>query len=351
MINTIKTKLNQAWNWIKRKVKAILIWVGIIGVAVAATILPPKPIPVDLQLKCDKADIVDSIEYTEYEHQKDAEGKIVLDKDKNPIIKSQKQIVSYRYKSGDIAPVLDNEIIEKRTQNIVTRNLGGNKRSAQSGYEFYKEDGKWKQIKHATTTKEVFNKVGLLDAFIAWAADTGATSPGTMADDDTVGTQAWANPDNAKTSNDSYAVGGGWAVYSTHYLKATNFGFDISDGATIDGIIAEIEKAQAGGTGVYDVEVKIVKSDASLGTTNKASASQWTGTDTYSSYGANNNLWGESWGASDINSSNFGVVLQAEHTMSYGIEIRVDHMRITVYYTEAAAEEVAEPQMQVIIIQ
>ena len=39
MIDTIKTKLNQAWNWIKRKVKAILIWVGIIGIATAATII------------------------------------------------------------------------------------------------------------------------------------------------------------------------------------------------------------------------------------------------------------------------------------------------------------------------
>ena len=39
MINTIKTKLNQAWNWIKRKVKAILIWIGILGIATAATVI------------------------------------------------------------------------------------------------------------------------------------------------------------------------------------------------------------------------------------------------------------------------------------------------------------------------
>ena len=36
-------------------------------------------------------------------------------------------------------------------------------------------------------------------------ADTGATSPGTMADDDTVGVEVWSNPDNAKVSDDSFA--------------------------------------------------------------------------------------------------------------------------------------------------
>lgn len=35
--------------------------------------------------------------------------------------------------------------------------------------------------------------------------DTGATSPGTMADDDTVGTASWSNVDNAKISDNSDA--------------------------------------------------------------------------------------------------------------------------------------------------
>ena len=36
-------------------------------------------------------------------------------------------------------------------------------------------------------------------------ADTGATSPGTMADEDTVGTFTWSDVDNAKISNNTYA--------------------------------------------------------------------------------------------------------------------------------------------------
>lgn len=99
-----------------------------------------------LALKVPKADILYNQEYTEYEY--DAEGKVL----------SQKQIVSYAYKSGELAPALKDEIIEKRTPHIVYRNLGGNKRSAQSGYNFYRENGDWKKLKFATTTSEGFNK-------------------------------------------------------------------------------------------------------------------------------------------------------------------------------------------------
>ena len=115
-------------------------------------------IMIDLQLKTSKDKIIDSREYTEYEYKKDKDGKIVLDDDEKQIVLSQKQLVAYGYKSGEIALPLNNEIIEKRTENIVTRNLGGNKRSAQSGYDFYKEDNKWKQVKRAIVTKKVFDK-------------------------------------------------------------------------------------------------------------------------------------------------------------------------------------------------
>ena len=38
MISTIKEKLKVTWQWTKRKVKAILITIGVIGVAYAATL-------------------------------------------------------------------------------------------------------------------------------------------------------------------------------------------------------------------------------------------------------------------------------------------------------------------------
>ena len=63
--------------------------------------------------------------------------------------------------------------------------------------------------------------------------DTGFASPGTMANDNAVGTVAWVNPDNAKISNNAYATVNS-AQSTSYYLKATNFGFSIPTGAPIN---------------------------------------------------------------------------------------------------------------------
>ncbi len=167
-------------------------------------------------------------------------------------------------------------------------------------------------------------------------ADTGATNPGTMADDAAVGTLTWANPDNAKATNDAYATAGpvNEATRFTHYLKATNFGFSIPGGATIDGIYVEIEKKETGAA-VRDWEVKLVLSNGSIGTENKAIGTNWPA-EAYATYGGAEDLWSESWSDTDINDIDFGVVIEArlidnfeQNTTAY-----VDHIRITVYYTE-----------------
>ena len=79
--------------------------------------------------------------------------------------------------------------------------------------------------------------------------NTGATSPGTMADDSTIGTITWSNPDNAKASDDSRSIANHVSAASTsHYLKATNFGFSIPAGSTIDGIVVRVERVAGGST-------------------------------------------------------------------------------------------------------
>ena len=167
-------------------------------------------------------------------------------------------------------------------------------------------------------------------------------SPGTMANDSAVGYAAWSNPDNAKASDNSYAIAtltGGYEV--SNYLKATNFGFNIPTGATIDGILVEIEKRIFGdGDVVSDNIVSIVKANGSVGSTNKAIAGNWTLIEAYSSYGGATDKWSETLTEADINDSDFGVVLSVngdEDDGGYNSTARVDHIRITVYYTEAVA--------------
>jgi hypothetical protein len=171
-------------------------------------------------------------------------------------------------------------------------------------------------------------------------ASQGPNSPGTCADDATVGTVAWSNPDNAKVSDNVYAIEN--TAGTTHYLKATNFGFTIPVGATINGIFVEIERYElyTGEGNVKDSVVKIVKSDGTIGTTNKAdTVNNWPTSDTYKSYGASDDLWDETWAYSDINDTDFGVVLSA--LVGHTVGANVDHIRITVYYTETSGRNLA----------
>jgi hypothetical protein len=163
-------------------------------------------------------------------------------------------------------------------------------------------------------------------------SDTGTTSPGTMANDATVGTVDWSNPNNAKVSDNTYSnnVGNGT---TSHYLKATNFGFTIPVGATINGIYVEIQRKADNGV-VKDNSVKIVKSNGTFGTTDKADTSIFLpNTKTSKFYGSSSDLWGETWAYSDINNSNFGVGFSVVMAATSNWLAQVDYIGITVYYT------------------
>ncbi|KKP32805.1 MAG: hypothetical protein A2312_04460 [Candidatus Staskawiczbacteria bacterium RIFOXYB2_FULL_32_9] len=133
----------------------------------------------------------------------------------------------------------------------------------------------------------------------------------------------------------------------------------------------------------YDKYVKIIKSDGSLGLTDKADGTAWGSSLAYTPpsagyYGGDSDLWGETWTASDINDSDFGIAIAVyggghptDNYITYyikaanfgfnipteatinGIKVEVkkkyleacgsglscagiDYISITVYYTEAS---------------
>ena len=155
-------------------------------------------------------------------------------------------------------------------------------------------------------------------------------SPGTMADDDSVGTLSWSSVDSAKVEDGTSAFTG-FSVGTTHYLKATNFGFAIPNGATINGIKVEIKQLD-NGNDATESSVKIVKGGTISGN-NKSTGANLPDSLTYVEYGGSTDLWGLSWTASDVNASNFGVVFSVVQSSAVG----VDHIRITVYYSEMIA--------------
>jgi hypothetical protein len=174
------------------------------------------------------------------------------------------------------------------------------------------------------------------------AASVGPSGPGTVVSV-SPGDHPWSDPDNAKASDDSYASAAAPPnpPSSSYRLKATNYGFSIPSGATVRGIQVDVERHKDSQTysRVYDLEILIVKSDGSLGASNKANTvTNWPWSDATRSYGGATDLWGEVWGPADIDNSNFGVVVRVSFSWdgSYGgsptVTAYVDYVSVTVYY-------------------
>ncbi len=172
------------------------------------------------------------------------------------------------------------------------------------------------------------------------ADSQGALSPGTTANDNSVGSTAWSNTGNATTSNNTYASATIQEGTASNYLKATNFGFSIPAGSTINGISVDVERKDVETTdkvSIQDNAVRIVKGGV-VGSTDRSSGTDWPTTDTYATYGSTSDTWGESWAASDINSTDFGYAISAQAIRSGGPpgsteDAHIDHVRITVHYT------------------
>lgn len=164
----------------------------------------------------------------------------------------------------------------------------------------------------------------------------GPLSPFTVTDDSSIGTVAWSTPNNAMTSDNTYSEVTIADNQTTHYLKATNFGFSIPTGATIDGILVEIEAVRLSGGGENWSSVKLIKNGVIGGANRTSAGSSISAVENYDpipATGGATDLWGESWTPADINNSNFGVV--ASFGPSGASTTRVDHIRMTIYFTNS----------------
>ena len=173
-------------------------------------------------------------------------------------------------------------------------------------------------------------------------ASEGPNSPVTMASAaDAAAAQAWSNVNNAKSSDNFYATAllDEESGYYSQYLKATNFAFTsaIDDNATIDGILVEVERYQAADSGIKDYSMQLINSAGTMIGADKATTTQWLGSDpnTYVSYGGSTDTWGiTGLTGADVKDSDFGVVLAIQYASGAGtVTAYVDHVRMTVYYT------------------
>lgn len=148
-----------------------------------------------------------------------------------------------------------------------------------------------------------------------------------------VGDTAWSNPGNAVGDTDAEAsaaplLNGG----KTQWLRSTTYGFAIPSGATITGILAEMQRRADFNNRFYDNGLILVTTG--VGSTNKSTGAAYSTTLTYMTYGGDGDLWGLAWTPSMVNDVNFGMQFAGTRSGN-AVTGFVRRLRITVYYTES----------------
>lgn len=157
-----------------------------------------------------------------------------------------------------------------------------------------------------------------------------------------IGLYPWQNPENIAASDNIDAEVTLPDGSASHYLRASNFGFNINSSVLITGIEVNVERSANStvGGGITDYVVSLVdETGAKLtgpGTNLAKTGDSWTTSDNNITYGGPSELWGGTWNYSDINDPDFGVVIQVRNLGPSGnpeIRAEVDYITITVYHT------------------
>jgi hypothetical protein len=165
----------------------------------------------------------------------------------------------------------------------------------------------------------------------------GPTAPASSTNNSGVGTIDWTNPSDALTSTGATVTLTDAEV--SHSLWATNPGFTVPGGSTIDGIQADWNAAGSTASAskyILDNEIKLIIGGAKTGTDQK-SATKWPVGGAARSYGGPSSLWGATPSVSDVNASNFGVAISAIGTTASSDPTgTIKSLTLKVYYTAAA---------------
>jgi large repetitive protein len=173
-------------------------------------------------------------------------------------------------------------------------------------------------------------------------ASEGPNLPGVGFNSQTIGTLDWDTPANIQSDIDvaSATVIVSSAGGTSRYLLGRAFGFAVPTTATINGIEYVLgARLQIGIQGnVTDNSVRLFIGGVAAGD-NKAIVGNYTpNTPADVTYGGAADLWGLTPTPAQINAADFGVGYSfvASSVGEYGLNLTVDWVTVTVYYTEAA---------------
>ena len=139
--------------------------------------------------------------------------------------------------------------------------------------------------------------------------DTGWKFPGSVESvDNGVGSDTWINLDNVKADDEVPSSVNLNSGKSSDYLQASNFGFDIPDGARVEGVEVKVNRWAISQPN-KDSKVNLIVGGVIEGN-NKNMDEVWLlNTDTIVSYGGEGDLWGIDLNVNDVKKDDFGVSL------------------------------------------
>lgn len=173
---------------------------------------------------------------------------------------------------------------------------------------------------------------------IAFAYSTNSYAGGVV-DNVSTGTVAWTNPQRVVGITNAIYATVGLDNQVSHYLYATNYGFNIPISATINGIVVSpTRKCSNSGNLSRDNNLRLVTNGV-INVTDRATTTPYTLTDVTEDHGGVADTWGIALSPDMVNSTGFGVAFASyKIAPGSGVTISVDAIRITVYYTMPSGE-------------
>lgn len=154
-----------------------------------------------------------------------------------------------------------------------------------------------------------------------------------------IGTQVWGTLTGPLANDNLVYATASVDGTITNFLQCIGYGFAIPVGATINGIMVNVDRksSSTANGGSKDAAMRIVKAgviDTNLAN-DRSTATIYTVADVIEAHGGAADLWGTIWTAADINNANFGAAFAATKASAAGPPhtVSVDHMQIGISYT------------------
>ncbi len=229
------------------------------------------------------------------------------------------------------------EVVEKRTEKTATFEVAPGKFAAVSIGSPVLSNSINKKVCESEVFLFCFAEAFWEEVFYSVLADSSGPNSPSNAYDDYMGMNTpWTNASNVTANDNSRATVDLEVDGVSNLLFATDFGFSITEGSTIDGIEVQVEQSSVSGDINGDTAYMVKGGMIDYGS-DHGSLAGWNISEDYVDYGGDDDTW-NSTTLSEVNDGyNFGFAINAGCnpglTCNEADTARIDHIRMKVYYT------------------